>query len=166
MGGVRILHAEWKNHGLTLRGSLHVTKTKGAPWFILAHGFTGHRIGPGYLFVRLSRELANAGLSSLRFDFSGAGESDGTFPDMTVATMRSDLISAVKYIKRRFAPKKIVLLGHSLGGMVASLCCAGVKTDGLVLLAPVADPSGLIKRRETVLAAGTQQKRFLRKRTA
>jgi uncharacterized protein len=160
MGKARILHAEWKNSGLTLRGSLHVTEHKGAPWFILAHGFTGHRIGPGYLFARLSRELADAGFSSLRFDFAGAGESDGTFPDMTIATMRSDLLSAVKYVKKRFAPKKLVLLGHSLGGMIASICCVGAKPDGLVLLAPVGNPKGLIARRGTIMNAGPNKNGF------
>lgn len=160
MGKARILHTEWKNQGLTLRGSIHVTGAKNAPWFILAHGFTGHRIGPGYLFARLSRELAEAGFSSLRFDFSGAGESDGVFPEMTIATMRSDLLSAVKQIKKRFAPKKLILLGHSLGGMIASICCAGAKPDGLVLLAPVGNPKGLIARRETIMNAGPNKNGF------
>lgn len=150
----RILHAEWENQGLTLRGSVHVTSPKGAPWFILAHGFTGHRIGPGYLFARFSNALAAAGFSSLRFDFAGSGESDGTFPEMTIKSMQSDLLSAVKYIKQQFSPKKIILLGHSLGGMIASLCCTEAKPDGLVLLAPVGNPKGLIERRKTILEAG------------
>ena len=153
-------HVEWKNNGNVLRGSLHGTALRGAPWFILSHGFTGHRIGPGYLFVKLSRELADAGFSSLRFDFAGSGESDGRFSDMTVETMRSDLLSAVKYIKKHFAPAKIILLGHSLGGMIASICCAGSKPDGLVLFAPVGDPASLIKRRTAVINAGPNKNGF------
>lgn len=156
----RILHADWKNKELTLRGSLHVTKAKGAAWFILAHGFTGHRIGPGYLFARFSNELAAAGFSSLRFDFAGAGESDGLFPEMTVSSMCSDLLSAVNQVKKRFAPKKIILLGHSLGGMIASLCCTEAKPDGLVLLAPVGNPKGLIDRRKAILETGPNSNGF------
>jgi hypothetical protein len=35
-----------------------------------------HRVGPGRLHVRLARALAEAGISALRFDFSGLGESE------------------------------------------------------------------------------------------
>jgi uncharacterized protein len=160
MPETRIVHAEWKNCGLALRGSFHVTAPKGAPWFILAHGFTGHRIGPGYLFARFSLELAKAGFSSLRFDFAGSGESDGLFSEMTISSMQSDLLSAVKQVKKKFAPKAIILLGHSLGGMVASLCTTAAKPDGLVLLAPVGDPKGLIRRRKTILDSGPNSRGF------
>ncbi len=154
MAQPRFTFIEWKNAGKTLRGSLHITRQKGAPWFVFSHGFTGHRLGPGYLFVRLSRELAAGGFSSLRFDFSGSGESEGRFQDMTIDTMRSDLLSAVRLMRKRFAPSAVVLLGHSLGGMIAGLCCARAKPDGLVLLSPVADPQGLIRRRKAIMDGG------------
>ena len=150
----RFKSIEWKNNGITLRGSALVTRSKNAPWFIFSHGFTGHRIGPGYLFVRLSRELAAANCSSLRFDFSGSGESDGAFQNMTVDTMKSDLISAAATVRKKFSPSHIVLIGFSLGGMIAALCAPAVKPAGLVLLSPVADPRGLIRRRKAIMDAG------------
>ena len=154
MAAPRISAIEWKNKGLTIRGSIHRVRPKGGVWCILCHGFTGHRIGPGYLFVRLSRELLAARVSSLRFDFCGAGESDGLFKDMTVDSMRSDLVSAVRLVRRRFAPARLLLLGHSLGGMIAALQCEKEKADGLALLAPVAEPRGLIERRGHIINAG------------
>jgi uncharacterized protein len=156
MGAERILPVEWENRqGLTVRGFVHVTGPENAPWFILAHGFTGHHIGPGYLFARLSRKLAEAGFSSLRFDFAGAGDSDGRFQEMTIGSMRNDLLSSMEYVDEKFAPKKLILLGHSLGGMIASLCCNGARRpDGLALLAPVGDPKGLIRRRASGIKAG------------
>jgi len=150
----RFKFIEWKNAGKTVRGSLLLTRRKGTPWVVFSHGFTGHRLGPGYLFVQLSRELAEAGVSSLRFDFSGAGESEGFFKDMTIDSMRSDLLSAARLVRKRYSPSSIILLGHSMGGMIASLCCATVKPDGLILLSPVADPGGLIRRREMIIHAG------------
>jgi alpha-beta hydrolase superfamily lysophospholipase len=154
MASPRISAIEWKNNGQTIRGSIHSVRPKGGIWCILCHGFTGHRIGPGFLFVRLSRELQAIGVSSLRFDFRGAGESDGLFRDMTVDSMQSDLISAVRLVCRRFAPGCLLLLGHSLGGMIAALQCGPAKADGLALLAPVAEPKGLIKRRGHIINAG------------
>ena len=150
----RFEYVEWKNAGTTLRGSLLISRRKGSPWIVFNHGFTGHRLGPGYLFVRLSRELAEAGFSSLRFDFAGSGESEGSFSGMTVDSMRSDLRSAVRLVRKRFAPSSLILLGHSLGGMIASLSCAAIKPDGLVLLSPVADAQGLIQRRKALINAG------------
>ena len=150
----RFAFVEWKNAGKTIRGSLLVARRGKTPWFIFSHGFTGHRIGPGYLFVRMSRDLAEAGFSSLRFDFSGSGESDGVFQEITIATMQSDILSAVRLVRRRFAPSAVILCGHSLGGMIASLSCADAKPDGLVLLSPVADPKGIIRRRQVIMDAG------------
>jgi hypothetical protein len=48
----RFSFVEWKNAGKTIRGSTTVTRQKNAAWVIFSHGFTGHRLGPGYLFVR------------------------------------------------------------------------------------------------------------------
>jgi|WetSurMetagenome_2_1015567.scaffolds.fasta_scaffold327389_2 uncharacterized protein len=154
MSTPRFEYVEWKNAGTTLRGSFLISRRKGSPWVIFNHGFTGHRLGPGYLFVRLSRELAGAGVSSLRFDFAGSGESEGSFSGMTVDSMRSDLLSATLLVRKRFAPSSLILLGHSMGGMIASLSCATINPDGLVLLSPVADAQGLIKRREAIMNAG------------
>jgi uncharacterized protein len=150
----RFAFVEWKNARKTIRGSLLVTRRSKAPWVVFSHGFTGHRIGPGYLFVRMSRVLAEKGISSLRFDFTGSGESEGKFQEMTIATMQADLISAVRHVRKRFAPSAVILCGHSLGGMIASLSCADAKPDGLVLLSPVADPKGIIRRRQVILDAG------------
>jgi uncharacterized protein len=129
-------------------------RTGKTPWFIFSHGFTGHRLGPGYLFVRMSRALAEKGISSLRFDYSGSGESEGEFQEMTIATMQADLLSAVRLVRKKFDPSAVVLCGHSLGGMIASLICADAKPSGLVLLSPVADPKGIIRRRQAIMDAG------------
>jgi len=104
--------------------------------------------------VRISRALAAEGISSCRFDFSGSGESEGHFAGMTIATMQSDCLSAVRYIRRHYAPSHVILLGHSLGGLITSLCCNEAAADGLILISPVADPMGLVMRRQRLIEAG------------
>jgi acetyl esterase/lipase len=74
--------------------------------------------------------------------------------------MKTDLLSAVRHLRKTYAPSRIVLLGHSLGGMVAGLCCGVIKPDGLVLLSPVADPQGLIRRRAAIMEAGPNVRGF------
>lgn len=44
---------------------------------ILCHGLGDHK--NGFVLPEMAQALADAGLSSLRFDFPGNGESDGTF---------------------------------------------------------------------------------------
>lgn len=111
-------------------------------------------MGPGYLFVKIARVLNDAGYSCLRFDFAGSGESDGLFRDMTVATMERDLDFVIDELKIRHAPSRIILLGHSFGGMVAAMHAGKLFAKGLILLSPVGNPEGLIDRRKELLDAG------------
>lgn len=140
-----------KNH--LIRGSLHISGSgRQAPWFIFCHGFTGQRMGPGYLFVKLSRALADAGFCSLRFDFFGSGESDGKFSDMNVSTMENDLVTVISWIKKNQNPSGIFLLGHSFGGMIAALCSKDA--NGVVLLSPVGNPQKLVSSQKKIIESG------------
>ncbi|MBZ4647158.1 MAG: alpha/beta hydrolase [Clostridia bacterium] len=78
---------ELRCDGLTLRGMIHIPELGKSkyPFVAIYHGFTGNKMEPQFMFVRLSRELEKAGVGSVRFDFSGSGESDGLFEDMSVS---------------------------------------------------------------------------------
>lgn len=146
--------------GKTIIGSTHRCCEQGGTWVVFAHGLTGHRLGPHYLYVKISRALAEQDISSLRFDFAGSGESDGAFSDMTLITMRADLLAAIRLLKRTVRPAHLIILGHSLGGTVASLVTTDVCVDGLVLIAPVADPLGIKQRREQIISRGPNHNGF------
>lgn len=151
---------EWDRGPWTLRGAaLEVRKSCG-PWCIVSHGFTGNHIGPAYLFARLSRCLAEVGVSSLRFDYGGCGDSDGEFREMTIETMKADLLSATEFVQREHAPSALMYLGHSLGGMIAAICAPRAAVQGLALLSPVALPKGLVERRKEMMAAGPNSRGF------
>jgi alpha-beta hydrolase superfamily lysophospholipase len=142
--------AEWTSNGITLRGSAHISNTQNSTWVIMAHGFTGDRIGKGYLLVKLSKFLLENSISSLRFDFAGAGESDGNLKDTTIESMVNDLSTAVRYVRQHYKPSRLLVLGHSFGGLIASLLTAESSVDGVILLAPVADPSRQATKEKTV----------------
>lgn len=63
----------------------------------------------------ITKALAAEGVETLRFDFTGLGESDGDFSDTNFSSNVDDLVSAYKYMKKREAAPSI-LIGHSLGG--------------------------------------------------
>ncbi|NLL12644.1 MAG: alpha/beta fold hydrolase [Fibrobacter sp.] len=136
-----------------IRGSLHISGSGiQAPWFIFCHGFTGQRMGPGYLFVKISRALADEGFCSVRFDFRGSGESDGKFPEMNVSTMKNDLMAVISWLKKNHNPSRIFLLGHSFGGMIAALCSK--EANGVTLLSPVGNPQKLISSQKKIIESG------------
>src|SRR5215472_14152340 len=65
--------------------------------------------------VNICRALAREGIATLRFDFTGLGESKGAFADTTFSTNVSDLKQAAAFLAQNYAAPKI-LVGHSLGG--------------------------------------------------
>lgn len=130
-----------KRDGLTLRGTFIKPSTAEFDLVILMHGFTSNRgINPDQLLYQLSKNLENKGLATLRFDFNGHGESDGDFEDMTVLNEIADGKAILDYARQISGVRKIYLLGHSQGGVVASMLAGYYpdKVDKLVLLAPAA----------------------------
>jgi len=87
---------------------------------IFAHGYTGTKCESGRLFVQAARALAEKGISVLRFDFWGSGESDGSFDAVSPNTEIADLHAVIAWAHRK-GFKEIGVLGLSLGGAV-SIC--------------------------------------------
>jgi pimeloyl-ACP methyl ester carboxylesterase len=74
-------------------------------------------------FLVLSDYLTRKGIAVLRFDDRGFGESTGDHSKATTADIAQDVLSAVRYLKSRedIDVKKIGLIGHSEGGIIAPL---------------------------------------------
>ncbi len=109
------------------------------PMVILMHGiFANKGINP---IPALARGLAKAGIASIRFDFDGHGSSDGRMQDMTIGKELADARAIWNYVSRLPYVDSIGLLGHSQGGVVASMTAGRLATDGkapagIVLIAP------------------------------
>lgn len=116
---------------LKLVGVLDTPKNKKSNAIIISHGFMANK--DRSRFINLAKSLSKIGFAVLRFDFSGCGESDKA--PITIKNQVDDLRSAIKYLRAK-GFKSIILVGHSLGGLV-SLLNYDKKIRTIVLLAPV-----------------------------
>ncbi|MDY3974045.1 MAG: alpha/beta fold hydrolase [Veillonella caviae] len=124
------------------------------PMAIIMHGFSSSK--DAKLLQLIAEDLEQAGIASIRFDFNGHGESDGRFQDMTVLNEIADAKAVYSYLKdeasNRTAISSISLVGHSQGGVIASMLAGELaKEEGqdsiksVVLLAPAGNiQDGLI----------------------
>jgi pimeloyl-ACP methyl ester carboxylesterase/peroxiredoxin len=78
------------------------------------------------LFAVLADSLTRRGFTVLRSDDRGVGESGGNYERSTTQDFAADAIAAVSYLAGRtdLGLRRIGLLGHSEGGMAASLAAA------------------------------------------
>ena len=88
---------------------------------IFAHCFTCSKDSKAATYV--SQALAARGIATLRFDFTGLGQSGGEFADSSFSANVGDLLAAAEHLRQNYAAPQI-LIGHSLGG-AAVLAAAG-----------------------------------------
>ena len=107
--------------------------------------------------TRISRALARRGIATLRFDFTGLGESEGDHAGTTFAANVDDVVAAADFLRREvMAPA--LLVGHSLGG--AAVLAAAHRIAESTAVATIGAPSStdhlreLLVRRAPGLAAG------------
>jgi hypothetical protein len=143
-------YAEFPNRqAKVLRGMLHrpagVFNRPRLPGVVMFHGFTADRMESHWMFVKCSRALAEAGIASLRFDFSGSGESDGNFREVTLRGEIADGHAAVEFFRAQngIDPEHVGLLGLSMGGAVAAALAQSLKVQALVLWSALAHTARL-----------------------
>lgn len=90
------------------------------PLVVLCHGFTGNRQGDGH-FAPLAEDLAAQGIATVRLDFAGCGDSTEPYTNYTLANMAADVDSVIAYMQTTYSTGKTALVGHSMGGRLASL---------------------------------------------
>jgi uncharacterized OsmC-like protein/pimeloyl-ACP methyl ester carboxylesterase len=111
--------------GVELAARLDLPSNEPRAYAVFAHCFTCSKDSKAAALV--SRALAARGIATLRFDFTGLGQSGGDFADSSFSANVADLIAAVRHLGAQFAPPQI-LIGHSLGG-AAVLAAAGQLPD-------------------------------------
>lgn len=135
-------YVEVESRELVLRGYLElpdcVREGGCAPLLVMFHGFCGTLSEKHFLLSRLSRQVVDAGVATLRLDFGGSGESDGNFLDVTPRTEVEDGQAILSFGAglSQVDPERMGLLGFSLGGFVAAnvAACGTTRLKRLVLV--------------------------------
>jgi len=112
------------------------------PVFLFFNSGIGHRVGPNRMYVPFARKLAGAGITSLRFDFSGIGDSPAS-PSLTDPEERAvgEASQAMDYIGQRFGADAFVPVGLCSGANVGFvLTLRDQRVRGAVLINPATIP--------------------------
>jgi uncharacterized protein len=125
-----------------LVGILDMPAAQSCPAVLMLHGFASHKDEVGDIFKRTAACLALKGVGSLRFDFSGWGESAGRMEDTTLQSLLGDAHQMLNILMTQKGVEidRLGVLGFSLGSGVAMLL-AGENPQvftSMVLLSPVA----------------------------
>lgn len=87
-------------------------------------------------FLVISDYLTKNGIAVLRYDDRGIGESKGNFKTANTADFATDVESAISYLKTRkeINKKKIGLVGHSEGALIATIVASKSKDVKFIVL--------------------------------
>jgi uncharacterized protein len=120
-----------KKDGVQLAGTLTLPRSKGPfPAVLLITGSGPQDRNETVLdhkpFLVLADHLTRLGIAVLRVDDRGVGKSTGRFSEATSEDFAADALAGVEYLKTRneVAPRRIGLIGHSEGGLIAPMLAA------------------------------------------
>ena len=105
------------NKGLKLSAVLHKPESSTDKILILSHSFKSSK-DIDTILTNLARILCDLGYVVLRYDMTGAGNSEGEFVNTTVSSQKDDLNSVIKYVRQQDY-KEIGLGGLSQGTSVS-----------------------------------------------
>ena len=125
-----------------LFGVLHRPPTGAPPKsaFVFCHPLGEEKLWAHRVFVSFARRLAASGHPVLRFDFTGNGDSEGSFSDLSMALLTDDLRNAIGEARGLTGTTDICLLGLRLGANVAMKAAAEAPdVRQLILWSPITD---------------------------
>lgn len=108
------------SHGAQLNAIAYLASGAGPhPVVIVLHGFPGNEKN-----LDLAQAIRRSGWNAVFFDYRGSWGSPGSF---TFANSIEDAVSAIAYLRDpavaarlRTDPKRIAVVGHSMGGLIAA----------------------------------------------
>jgi alpha/beta superfamily hydrolase len=113
---------------------------------VMNAGFV-HHVGPGRLAVEIAREIAAVGFATLRFDFSGIGDSAPRVPPLdAISCGIEDAREAMDHLQAAHGAKRFVLLGLCSGARHAHhVAKVDARVVGAVMLDGYAFPTAKSK---------------------
>ncbi|MGB5811874.1 MAG: bifunctional alpha/beta hydrolase/OsmC family protein [Polyangiales bacterium] len=126
------------SEGQRLVGRIHWPAIEPVAFAVFAHCFTCSKESKAASHV--SSALAAQGIATLRFDFTGLGESEGDFGGTTFSHNVADVVSAADALRDRYRAPAL-LVGHSLGGAAVLAAASQIaEVIGVATIGAPADP--------------------------
>ena len=133
--------------GISLAGSLTLPASDNSGFCILLLSGSGPQdrdesIAGHKPFFVLADHMVDRGHTVFRWDDRGVGSSQGDYLTANAELLVADVMQAVKAVRKKTDIKKIVLLAHSQGCLIGSMCAARFpgEIDALGLLAGAGMP--------------------------
>lgn len=137
--------------GLKLSGSLELPPGRVRAVALFAHCFTCTQASHGAR--RVTNALANHGIATLRFDFTGLGKSKGAFADSHFGANVDDLVAAAAHLEATVGAPSI-LIGHSLGGAAVIAAASRIPSArAVVTIGAPFDPAHVLHHLDAADAA-------------
>lgn len=138
---VRIPHKAGKKETVTLAGTLTVPEGEGPfPAVVLVSGSGPQNRDEELMmhkpFAVLADYLTRRGIAVLRYDDRGVGESSGDYGTATTLDFAKDAEAVFDFLRKQkgIDAKKVGILGHSEGGIIAPIVASRNKKVGFVVL--------------------------------
>jgi hypothetical protein len=132
---------ENKKDGITLAGTLTLPKKEGTfPVVVLITGSSPQNRDEEILghkpFLVIADYLTRNGIAVLRYDDRGTAASKGNYATATTLDFSFDAEAAVTYLltRKEINKKKIGLMGHSEGGVIAPIVASSNKNVNFIVL--------------------------------
>ena len=143
--------------GMRIATQFWLPETKSTTLALIVHGFGEH----SGRYAGLGRALAEEGLTVAALDHQGFGRSEGDRAHIEKFDHYiGDVLQFLEICQAKFQPKKVIVLGHSMGGLIATATVLKEpsKFSGLILSAPAIDVPPEKKSGVAVLASGILSK--------
>lgn len=106
-----------------------------SPGIIVCSGIANTMSEPRYLFSILSKQLYELGFNVFQFDYSGDGDSEGNFTDITLESLISSSREVKNYCKS-LSIKEVGIIGYGIGNVIASFLIEDCSVKTAVLISP------------------------------
>jgi len=132
-----------------LLGTLHapVTMRPRSGGVILCNPFGEEAARAHRLFRVLAGRLESSGYWTMRFDYSGTGDSSGEDDEATLDGWLTDVAAAAEALQRASRARRLALVGLRLGATLAALACTRglVQARHLLLWDPVVEGASYLR---------------------
>lgn len=118
--------------------TLFLPEQQPAQWgLVIAEPFGEEKRCASRMLVRLARNLTRQQVATLKFDFSGTGDSSGDSAQAQWKHWQQELAEALQFLQQESPAPKMALLGARAGALLAAQCAAENPVQALLLAEPV-----------------------------